>query len=164
MRFINVVLVLFLLGGFTEIHSQELPPRPVRVEVIQTLGFGAFYIGNAGGTVNISTSGIRSATGDVVPLNIAGFPYFQALLEIRAHPGTVITFNIEPVVYLTRDGGGGSIRLDAGPSNPLSPIVVTTKFSEPFNLNIGGTLTVGNSVANPPGNYDGQFEIIFMQQ
>lgn len=166
-RLIMILTVLILFSGFPGIKSQvhpPHPPRPIRLDVIQTLGFGAFYIGSTGGCITVNTSGIRSVTGDVVPLNLAGYPYFQALIEIRAHPGTVITFSIEPVVYLTRDGGGGAMRLDAGPSSPLSPIVATSRFSEPIELYIGGKLSVGNLTANPTGNYSGQFEIIFMQQ
>lgn len=163
-RLINTSLLLIFMTVCADLKAQEHPPRPLRLDVIQTLGFGAFYIGSTGGSIIINTSGIRSVTGDVVPLNMAGYPYFQALIEIRAHPGTVITFSIEPVVYLTRDGGGGSMKLDAGPSSPLSPIVATSRFSEPIDLYIGGTLTVVNSASNPPGNYSGQFEIIFMQQ
>ena len=136
-RLINTSLLLIFMTVCADLKAQEHPPRPLRLDVIQTLGFGAFYIGSTGGSIIINTSGIRSVTGDVVPLNMAGYPYFQALIEIRAHPGTVITFSIEPVVYLTRDGGGGSMKLDAGPSSPLSPIVATSRFSEPIDLYIG---------------------------
>jgi hypothetical protein len=31
-------------------------------------------------------------------------------------------------------------------------------------MNIGGTLTVGNSASNPPGSYSGTFDITFIQE
>jgi hypothetical protein len=99
-RLINTSLLLIFMTVCADLKAQEHPPRPLRLDVIQTLGFGAFYIGSTGGSIIINTSGIRSVTGDVVPLNMAGYPYFQALIEIRAHPGTVITFSIELLCIL----------------------------------------------------------------
>jgi hypothetical protein len=128
----------------------------------QSLGFGAFYPGAAGGTVTINPSGARSATGDVVLLNL-GFSFTPALYEIVGNPGTVITLLNGSDVSLA-GSNGGSMTLHIGISDPLSPFVLTVPYPMPTQLRIGGTLTVGNIGANPPGAYTGTFNVTFNQQ
>jgi hypothetical protein len=156
-----LLLFLFLSSGV--LLAQEDPPRPIVVTVTpQTLSFGAFYHGGIGGTVAISPLGARSATGDVVLLNL-GFSFSTALYEIVGNPGTVITLLNGPDVPLS-GSNGGSMTLQIGQSNPLSPFVLTNPYPMPTQINVGGTLTVGNSLANPPGSYSGTFDITFNQQ
>ena len=139
--------------------AQPHPPRPINVTVTQPLVFGAFSHGVAGGTVSINPAGIRSATGDVILL-ILGYSFSTAIYRITGPPGTVVSLLNGPDVFLP-GSGGGSLRLRIGNSNPASPFVLTPG---PFLVNVGGTLTVGNSVANPPGNYSGTFNITFVQE
>ena len=160
MRFlISILPVIFLLALHEEVKGQEPPPRPINVTVTQNLSFGAFYHGAVGGTVIINPAGSRSATGDVVLLTM-GYPFSQAIYRIVGHPGTVISLLNGPDVLLP-GSGGGSMSLHIGNSNPASPFVLSPG---PNFLNVGGTLTVGNSVANPPGNYSGTFDITFVQE
>jgi hypothetical protein len=49
-------------------------------------------------------------------------------------------------------------------SNPISPFVSTVNFNVPIPLYIGGTLTVGNSAANPPGSYTGIFYVTIVRE
>jgi hypothetical protein len=43
--------------------------------------------------------------------------------------------------------------------------MVTTQPRSSVNIvYVGGTITVGNSAASPPGNYSGTFQITFVQQ
>jgi hypothetical protein len=86
--------------------------------------------------------------------------YFSAIYRITGPPGTVVSLLNGPDVLLP-GSGGGSLSLHIGNSNPASPFVLTPG---PFLVNVGGTLTVGNSVANPPGSYSGTFNITFVQE
>ncbi|MDP4223929.1 MAG: DUF4402 domain-containing protein [Bacteroidota bacterium] len=139
------------------------PPRPVRIDpTAQGLAFGAFYGGAAGGTVVITPSSTRSATGDVILFGL-GFVYTAALFEVHAHPGTVISILNGPDAILT-GSPSGSMTLHIGDSNPASPFVRTLQFNVPQPLYIGGTLTVGNPAANPPGSYTGTFDITLVQE
>ena len=143
--------------------AQEPPPKPVIITVTaQTLSFGAFTHGATGGTVSISSGGIRSATGDVVLLGL-GYPYSTTLYEVRANPGTIISILNGPDVILP-GSNGGSISLAVGASDPVSPFVTTAIPPQPTYLNIGGTISIGNTAANPPGNFSGTYDIIFVQQ
>jgi len=149
-------MLLLLSSGL--VIAQVKPPRPINVTVTQNLSFGAFYHGASGGTVTVDATGTRSYTGSVVLLTIA--PFNVAIYRITGPPGTVVSLLNGPPVSLLR-AGGGSLLLTIGNSLPASPFVLTPG---PFNVSVGGTLTVGNSVANPPGNYSGSFNITFVQE
>ncbi|MGM0667239.1 MAG: DUF4402 domain-containing protein [Bacteroidota bacterium] len=156
----HLVVIILLFLPLTS-SAQEPPPRPVRITVTaQQLTFGAFTHGAAGGTVSVSPTGIRSSTGDVILLDL-GFAYYPTVYELRATPGTVISILNGPDAVLN-GSNGGSITLTVGSSDPPSPFVATPPF--PNLISVGGTLTISNSVANPPGNYSGTYDIIFVQE
>lgn len=158
-----IIPTLMLLSAFNEVIAQEPPPRPIRIDpTAQGLSFGAFYHGTAGGTVIIEPSGTRFSTGDVVLLGL-GYPFSAALFEVHAHPGTVISILNGPDATLTGTPSG-SMTLHIGSSDPASPFVSTVHFNVAIPLYIGGTLTVGNSAANPPGSYTGTFDITLVRE
>jgi len=161
-RFILLITALVMLV-LPEIKAQDPPPRPIRIyPTAQTLSFGAFYHGALGGSVIIDPSGARSSTGDIVLLGLS-YPYSAAMFEVHAHPGTIIAILNGPDVPLT-GSPAGSMNLHIGSSNPSSPFVSNVNFNVAIPLYIGGTLTVGNSVANPPGSYTGTFEITIVRE
>jgi hypothetical protein len=155
--------VTFIFSSLIAVDGQEPPPRPITITVTaQGLSFGAFSQGAAGGTVTISSAGVRSATGDVILLGL-GYTFSTALYELVGNPGTVVSILNGPDVALPR-GGGGFMMLHIGASNPASPFVINTVPPAFTQLNIGGTLTVSNPAANPPGSYTGTFDITFIQE
>lgn len=142
----------------------EPPPRPITVTVSlsQNLSFGAFYHLAAGGSVIIYTDGSRSSTGDVVLLTM-GYSFATGLYDVVAYPGTLVSILNGPDATLT-GSGGGSLTLQIGNSDPSSPFIVTTMPPAATQLRIGGTLIVGNPIANPPGDYSGTFDVTFVQE
>ena len=156
---IFAIPLLLLLLISQESVAQEPPPRPVRVTKIQDLSFGAFYQGGAGGTVTIIWNGTRSAGGTVVLFGVGGS---AAIFNIVANRGTIISF-LKPVSTLT-DGSGHSLSLQIDTTNPASPFVTTNNYPVPTPVNFGGILTIGTPLANPPGSYNGTFDITFVQQ
>ncbi|MDT8401926.1 MAG: DUF4402 domain-containing protein [Bacteroidales bacterium] len=155
------LVAIILLTLSSKSFGQEPPPRPIRITVTaQQLTFGAFTHGAAGGTVTVSPAGMRFSTGDVVLLDL-GYPYYPTVYEIMAIPGTVVSILNGPDAILT-GSNGGSITLTIGSSDPPSPFVISPPF--PNLISIGGTITIGNSAANPPGAYSGTYDIIFVQE
>ena len=162
-RDIAIIVAILLFHNSFNTFAQELPPRPIRIfATAQTLGFGAFYNGASGGTIIIDASGSRSSTGDVVLLGL-GYPFSAAMFEVHAHAGTVVSILLGPPVILT-GSPSGSMTLQIDSSNPSSPFVSTVHFNVAIPLYIGGTLTVGNSSANPPGSYTGTFDITIVRE
>jgi hypothetical protein len=144
--------------------SQEPPPRPISIYVnpAQGLIFGAFFQGPTGGTVIISPGGSRSVTGSVVQANL-GFPFSPAIFEVDANPGTLIAIMNGPDVLLS-GSNGGTLLLHIGGSSTGSPFVATATSPARTQVRIGGTLTVGNPLANPAGSYSGMFSVTFIQE
>ncbi|MBW6502200.1 MAG: DUF4402 domain-containing protein [Bacteroidales bacterium] len=148
----SVLLALPAMG-------QEPPPRPLTVTLQQDLSFGAFYHGAAGGSVAISPAGSRTFTGDIVLLTM-GYTFSAAVFRLTGPPGTVVSLLKDTGVTLS-GSNGGSLSLQIGDTTPLSPFVTP---AGPLLLNVGGTITIGNSADNPPGNYSGTFDITFVQE
>lgn len=158
--------ILPLIGGLAlfflcfSASAQEEPPRPLQVRTIQNLSFGAFIQGNSGGTVIIDPQGSRSVTGDLIPVYM-GYQYLPAIFAIDAIPGSLISIDFGSVVTLTRNNGG-TLKLQIDSSLPGSPFISAKNTNN--QIRIGGTLTVENKIANPSGNYFGNFSITFVQQ
>ena len=162
-RIIFIIPVVLMYSVSLELKAQEPPPRPILIDVTaQGLSFGAFYHGAVGGTVVILPSGSRSVTGDVVLLGL-GYPFSAALFQVHANPGTVISILNGPDAVLTGIPSG-TMTLHIGGSNPSSPFVSNVNYNIAIPLYIGGTLTVGNSAANPPGSYTGTFDITLVRE
>ena len=159
-----VLAVVLLLAAGRQAHAQPPPPRPISIYVnpAQGLIFGAFFHGAMGGSVIVYPDGSRSVTGDVVQANL-GMPFSPAIFEIDADQGTTISILNGPDATLT-GSNGGSMRLKIGNASTGSLFVTHAIPPDRTQVRIGGTLTVGNRLANPPGVYSGTFSVTFIQE
>lgn len=161
-----IVLFFAVACLLSTVHAvaQQHPPRPISVSWNPSLGlrFGAFFATTSGGTVSVSPAGVRTSTGSVILANF-GYVFGPASFDIIAAPGTQITLLNGPSVTLT-GSAGGSVTLTLGTSSPSSPFVTTAIPPAANTVNVGGTLTVGSSVASPPGAYTGSFYLTFFQE
>ena len=152
-----------MIATSTRVNGQELPPRPITVTVslVQNLSFGAFYhIGT--GSVIIYPDGSRSSTGGVVLLSM-GYSFNSGLYDVVANRGTLIKIQNGPDAILNGSNGGWmTLHIEA--SDPASPFIINTTPPSSTQVRIGGTLIVGNPLANPPGNYSGSFSVTFVQE
>lgn len=157
------LIVLLPIGFLANAQGPENPPRPLLIYVnpAQGLNFGAFYQGGSGGTVIVYPNGSRSTTGSVIQTG-QGFFFSSAIFEVDAEPGTLITIVNGPDITLT-GSNGGTISLSIGSTEPSSPFIATATSPSRTLLRIGGTLTIGNALASPPGNYSGTFSVTFIQ-
>jgi len=164
MKTLFVILISFTSVFCFGQPTDSLPGDPGGISVypVQNMSFGAFSIGSTGGTVNISPTGTRSATGDVVLLNL-GTMFFQSIFDIDAPQGSIISILNGANATLT-GSNGGTMSMQIGNSDPNSPFIVTVLQPTRTQVSIGGTLTVGSPSANPRGNYTGTFYITFNQE
>jgi len=165
----RIILALFImlfgsLSADAQNPTDSVPPDPgaITVYTMQNMSFGAFSAGNSGGTISIGTNGIRSVTGDVVPLNM-GVQFHPALFEVDAVEGSILSIMNGSSIALTGNNGG-TINLQLGTSDPPSPFITTVPQPQRTTVQLGGTLTIGNSTVNPPGTYSGTFYITFNQE
>ncbi len=155
-----VILGLIFTFFVNTAKAQENPPIPVQVQVDtnKNLNFGTFTTGNAGGTVIVDWEGRRTATGDISLLNIEQGS--AALFTVTSNPGTILQIQPQASIILTGTNGGTlSLNID---SYSTGSTFITSSNSE--SVFVGGTLDVGNSTANPPGQYNGNFSLTFIQQ
>jgi hypothetical protein len=159
----RVFLLVVLLFSFSRVaRGQEYPPRPLTAYAYQNLSFGAFCQTFSGGTVSIFPNGMRSVTGGIVEVN-QGYSYYPAIFEIDANPGTLVQVVLGPDVSLT-GSNGGSLNLHLFATYPVAPFVTTAVPPSRTQVSIGGTLTIGTPLSNPPGYYSGTFMVTFIQQ
>jgi hypothetical protein len=161
-RSLLVILLPFVSTlCFAQNPTDSLPGDPAAISVytIQNLSFSSFSHGNVGGSVIISSGGARSVTGDIVALNI-GSPYYQAIFDLDAPQGSIISILNGPDAILT-GSNGGSMSLRIGNSYPASPFSTTVKQPQRTEVSVGGTLNVGNLSSSPPGSYTGNIYITF---
>ncbi|MFP4470103.1 MAG: DUF4402 domain-containing protein [Bacteroidales bacterium] len=154
-------LVVNSKGFITAQNTPFPPPNQLQVFGVQELNFGAFSTGQTGGTVVISPEGFRTSTGSVI---LMGGYFNQAIFEIKLVPGRLIQILMGPQIQLTRIGGGGSMNMQAGPADRGDSFVTTA--AHPFfnTVKVGGTLYVGSGGSNPPGEYEGFFNVTFIQE
>lgn len=157
------VAILTIATGFcyAQTPTDTLPGDPggLYAYAVQHINFGAFAHGNTGGTLIIAADGTRTATGDVILLNL-GVSYYNAIFEIEAPPGAIISILNGPDATLS-GSNGGSMTLHIGNSYPASPFTNSTAPPARTQVSIGGTLTVGASGTAPPGTYTGTIYITF---
>ena len=160
----SLYISISLLSCSLAASAQPPPPRPIAVYANPAQGmiFGAFFQGSSGGTVILLPDGSRSSTGSLILANL-GYSYSPALFEIDANTGTNVSIMNGPDVTLT-GSNGGSIGLHIGASSKGSSFITSIASPARTQVWIGGTLTVGNPLANPSGSYSGSFSVTFIQQ
>ena len=169
-RIAHKLPVIFMMGFLCLVVFQQRagaqvkPPRPITVFVnpAQGLSFGAFYQGVSGGTVIVYADGSRSVSGDIIQANL-GFSFSPSIFEVGALPGTLISILNGPDVSLT-GSNGGSMTLRIGASSSGSLFIATVGAPSTTQVRIGGTLTIGSPLTNPPGSYSGTFSVTFIQE
>ena len=161
----SVFVALFTLMyclSYAQGPTDSLPDDPgaIIVSKVQDMNFGAFSSSAGGGTVVIANSGTRSSTGSITLLN-AGISYYNAIFDIEAPQGTIITVINGSNVTLT-GSNGGTATLQLGSCSPSSPFTTTASPPSRTSVSIGGTLTV--SGLPPPGTYSGTLTVTFNYQ
>ena len=156
--FLQVLLILINV----RVHAQEMPPRPINLQLINNLSFGTLSQGSGGGTVTVYPSGTRTSTGDIILLNYGDMAH-PAIFELDGNPGTIV--HLLAGSFTTLNGNqGGSLSMTYGDSDPVTPFILPILNNGVLLIYLGGVLTVGSPLANPPGVYNGSFDVMFIQE
>ncbi len=158
-------LSIVLLSG--QNTAPGLPQRSATVMATQAMHFGDITVvqGSSGGTVTVDHNGMRSATGNVLLLNMGNIPR-QAIFEFKLCPGRIVSFNFPPFINLTGQNGG-TIKLELGQTNygTNGSTFISNKGCDDIHLiHLGGTIEVNDISTHPGGLYTGTFNITFIQQ
>lgn len=146
-RFFAVAVFLLL--------SNILSSQNVTITKTGDLNFGNFTPTGSGGTVIVSTTGVRSKTGNVILFSSPDVS--RAVFSIKGNNSARYVTNITiGNATLNRIGGGGSMSLTTFKTSPVPSFNIRNRT---VTLSVGATLNVGSIIANPPGDYSGTFTV-----
>jgi Domain of unknown function (DUF4402) len=139
--------------------AQVAVVTPLSFIQIEDMEFGSIIPGNVAGTVTLSPSGVRTATGGIVLVGngqqaarFAGRGTFLQRVRIRITPNNIILTGPGPsmtVNNVTIDPQGTLLQVGGGPNYRILPL------NGIFWFNVGGRLNVGAN--QPAGFYSGTF-------
>jgi hypothetical protein len=145
-----LLFILFILM-FKMVLSQ-----PIEITNTQDINFGIFcQTDDIGGTVTVSNTGTRSATGNVT---LIGQTFSYAAFTITTDSTDQFFLQIDKPAISLSGSNGGSMSLQIGTSNPEYPSLV---IGSPAIVYIGGTLTLGTRSENPSGTYSRNYLLYF---
>lgn len=165
--------LLFLVIGGGTVLAQAPPTLPLRtpmmVEPVIPLKFGEFTapIGSTG-TVTVTTTGDRTAGGEVY---LRGGAVQQGQFEFSLLPGRMVIIRYPITTNIGGSGVGGgqltltnlTFRLESGTILETGSGYIRFRSntgSNPFHrLYMGGTLNVGTTITNPPGDYHSSVQL-----
>jgi hypothetical protein len=152
-----LLLVLFIhLLTFCKAGAQ------VTAYTVQGFDFGSFYQGNTGGTINVSTEGTRTTSGDIILIK-NWLPALPAIFEITAPQGTSVSILMGSDSNLS-GSNGGTISLHLSGTDLQSPFLTSAVEPARTRIKVAGKLIIGNRMASPPGLYQGTCSITFNQE
>lgn len=146
---LRVLLVAFVNAGVVPAKAQSISASTV-------LSFGRFVPGS-GGTVVVSTSGLRSATGGIILINSG--PGAASQSTVSGTEGSTYSVTLPPdgVIFLT-DSNSNTMAVNGFVSNPAATSNSTgILLAGSQTLYIGATLSAANN--QPAGTYSGTFDV-----
>jgi spore coat protein U-like protein len=139
--------------------TQVAVVTPLSFIQVEDMEFGSIIPGNVAGTVTLSPSNVRTATGGIVlvgnghqPGRFAGMGTFQQRVRVRVTPVTITLTGPGPSMTVNNfviDPQGTLSQIGASPNYRISPA------NGIFWFNVGGRLNVGAN--QPAGTYSGTF-------
>ncbi len=146
------LLILILIASTVKLVFAQ----PIEVINTQYLNFGVFCQNDdAGGTVTISNTGSRSATGN---MTLFSSSHSCAAYTITTDSTNQFSLQISQPEIDISGSDGGSMLLQIGSSNPEFPTVIS---GQPATIYLGGTLKVASRSENPAGTYSGNYLLYF---
>lgn len=126
------------------ITSSAVLVRTLSIASTSALDFGTFAPGAAPGTVVMSSSGTRTASGGVTLVTSSNGS--AATINLTGTPSTAYTVSLPATALLTSDTGGATMTLNSF-TTTLTGLQGTLSTSGTGSFGIGGTLAVSGSQA-----------------
>ena len=150
-----VATALVTLSAPTVVNAQ--PFASIIVSGTLDLNFGTFTGGAAGGTITVSTAGVRSSTGTVTLIAGAGLEG-PASLSVSASTGFSVVVSMTAATFPIDDAGAGApMNVDSFDINGNGQTATFSMTTNPVELPIGGRLNVG--AAQAEGVYSGAYTV-----
>lgn len=130
------------------------------VQQNQSLNFGTFTTGGAGGTVDVNTAGAATYTGVTSSPSTAPT---EAILRIAGKNGPVITVSVtNPTVNVSNGTDTMQVNQFNVSTNAGGALITRAMTATTIFVPVGATLTVG--AGQNPGTYTGNFTVQVVYQ
>jgi hypothetical protein len=133
---------------------------PVAASETELLNFGKVLPETGGGTVRISSTGDRTATGNIILMDDI---YSAGRFVVSGMPNSLVSIVLPQTPQkMVLANGSSEITVDEFTSDvPVGGQVVRQSDGK-SEVSIGATLHLGNGLSNPAGYYSGTYEVVFM--
>lgn len=128
--------------------------RTLSITSATDLSFGTFAAGNSAGTVSVSATGNRTATGGVTLVSASTGS--QATISLSGTPSTSYSVSLPATVQLTASGGSATMSIGSF-TTTLNALQGSLNASGTGSFGIGGTLSVAANQA--VATYTGSFTV-----
>ncbi|MBN2682929.1 MAG: DUF4402 domain-containing protein [Bacteroidales bacterium] len=132
----------------------------ISITKIKDLSFGSFYPGSNGGTLSISSNGVRSATGTVITLSSEAY-YSEAVYEISCPEYSMVHLIYKHTIVM-HGSNGGHFKLRTEQPENGKVFAAPANSENGFLISVGGVLEMNGPSFNPPGDYSGTLDITIL--
>jgi hypothetical protein len=161
------ILVVFFAFFFISLRAQNSVVGRVEVEIVvpvtatesDLLNFGRIVVDNAGGTIQISSGGTRTATGGIV---LADDLFSAGKFVLSGIPESLVSMVLPQTpqkLYLSN--GNQTLTVEEFTSDVPAGGQIVRQNDGKAEINIGATLFIGSNLNNPSGFYSGSYEVVF---
>lgn len=140
------------LGASATDNATATVITPIAIASGTDLAFGKFSVSSVAGTVVVSTSGSRSATGGVL---LSTSTVTAGTFSVTGQASTTYAITLPASASTLSDGNSHSMTVDTWTSNPSGTGTLSSGGAQ--TVNIGGTLHVAGSQVG--GAYTGTFSV-----
>jgi len=133
---------------------------PVTAMETELLNFGKIVPEASGGSVVISPTGERTASGSILLMDEN---YSAGTFTIAGVPNSLVSIVLpQSAQRLSLTNGNSEITVDGFTSNVPPGGQIVRQSDGKTEISIGATLFIGNGLSNPAGYYTGTYEVVFM--
>lgn len=160
--FVLLSTVFFIsLSAQTSVVGRVEAELVVPVSAVETdlLNFGRIVVEAGGGTIQISSSGERVATGNVL---FADDLFSTGKFQLSGLPESLVSMVLPQLPRkLYMSSGNQTLTVDKFTSDVPVGGQVARQSDGKAEISIGATLYIGNNLSNPAGFYSGSYEVVF---
>lgn len=161
------VIALFFAVFFISLRAQTSVIGRVEAELIvpvtaietDLLNFGRVVVEIGGGSIQVTPSGERIATGNVL---LADDLFSTGKFQLSGMPESLVSMVLPQLPQkLYMNSGDQTLTVDEFKTNVPTGGQVIRQTDGKAEVSIGATLYIGSNLSNPAGFYSGSYEVVF---
>lgn len=161
------VITMFFAVFFISLRAQTSVIGRVEAELIvpvtavetDLLNFGRVVVEVGGGSIQVTPTGERITTGNVL---LADDLFSTGKFQLSGMPESLVSMVLPQLPQkLYMSSGDQTLTVDEFKTNVPTGGQVIRQADGKAEVSIGATLYIGNNMSNPAGFYSGSYEVVF---